>query len=148
MIDCGIAHHLKYTQNRDVVMCAGIAHELKLWREEITTSLANNPPQERWWHGVDVGTSSAAIFAVLCDKCWQWEAKEFCRESAPRDAGDFGRCKRLIEAIPEWRERLAEVAEAYPKTAWPRIVARWAELESATQEQVGAILDAAQKGTT
>ena len=49
------------------------------------------------------------------------------RWDIPHDAADFRRCLLLLEYIPEWRERLPEVAERFP--AWKPIVEHWDELE-------------------
>lgn len=46
----------------------------------------------------------------------------------PHDPQDFGRCYRLLGHFPEWRERLAEMAEVFPK--WGPLVESWPELES------------------
>ena len=48
--------------------------------------------------------------------------------SIPYDAGDLGRCLRLLDKLPEWRARLDEVAEAFPQ--WRPLVEHWSELES------------------
>lgn len=45
----------------------------------------------------------------------------------PHDPSDFRRCLLLLEYIPEWRSRLPEVAEIFPK--WKPIVDAWDELE-------------------
>ena len=52
--------------------------------------------------------------------------------NTPSDAGDFRRCLMLLEYIPEWRERLPEVAERFP--AWRHIVEHWDELEFLYEE--------------
>lgn len=56
----------------------------------------------------------------------------FWRFDVPHDAGDFRRCLLLLEYIPEWRERLPEVAERFP--AWKGIVEHWDELEFLYEE--------------
>ena len=53
-----------------------------------------------------------------------------CKHGAldiPYDSDDFGRCYRLLKAVPEWRGRLSEVAAVLPK--WAPLVERWDELE-------------------
>lgn len=110
------------------------------WISEIRADLATLPPQEAWWFGVDVGMSSAAIFAVFCDETFKNAAHEFANGATPRDADDFGRCVNLLRLFPEWKSQLHRVAEAYPKTGWPRIVARWSELESSDATTCSGIL--------
>lgn len=46
----------------------------------------------------------------------------------PHDPADFGRCYRLLENFSEWRNRLSEVAVAFPK--WGPLVENWQELEN------------------
>ncbi len=141
VIDSAIAHHVLRSENRNVVLCIVTPEESRLWRQEITESIKSIfSPQERWWKGLDVGSSSAAIFAVFCDLQFTRDAREYSRQSIPLDAADFGRCKRLLDLFPEWRVTLSLVGSAYPDTAWSKIIARWAELEAATPERQSEIL--------
>lgn len=48
----------------------------------------------------------------------------------PHDAGDFGRCVKLVDAVPEFRHLLHLLHEAKHGPVWNAIGARWAELES------------------
>jgi hypothetical protein len=50
----------------------------------------------------------------------------------PQDPSDFGRCRQLLDLIPEWRERMAEMA-AVP--GWERIAPAWAELDALWDEE-------------
>ena len=54
--------------------------------------------------------------------------------SVPHDPSDFRRCYLLLEFIPEWRSRLPEVAERFPK--WKPFVDAWDELESLYKEEI------------
>lgn len=45
----------------------------------------------------------------------------------PHDACDFGRCLGLLEAVPEWRSRVPELATLSP--CWKAIVEQWDLLE-------------------
>jgi hypothetical protein len=42
------------------------------------------------------------------------------------DKDDVGRCVRLLDLIPEWRETMEKLL-AYPE--WVHIVPKWAEIE-------------------
>lgn len=141
VMDSGIVHHLRETGRRDVIVCIATERDSREWRAEIDKSLASLNPQERWWKGLDVGLSSAAIFAVFCDMRWRDMAKDMGHASVPHDGDDFGRCKRLIDMFPQWRSELYRVADEYPDTMWPKIIARWDELEKATPEQQYKILN-------
>lgn len=141
VMNSGIAHHFNVNRyNKNVVFVVATQKESQSWEKEIAEGLKDRDPQDRWWLGTDVGRSSAALFHVLCIDGRKWESNEFGQKATPQDAGDFGRCKRLLDAIPEWKPRLNEVAEKYPDTAWPRIIARWGELEAAKHDRVNEIL--------
>lgn len=143
VFDAGIAHHYNATHNRDRTVFAVTTPEgSKVWRAEIEASIAALAPYTRWWLGTDVGTSSAAVFAILCPITEMCDAAtEYGRGYTPADADDLGRCLRLIALFPEWRGRLDEVAAAYPDTAWPRIIDRWHELEKADAKTQNYILN-------
>ena len=142
VMDCGIGHHLNTNNRRLNVVVAAIATpaEADAWRAEIADSLKSLDPQDRWWRGCGVGMSSAAIFHSFCRDDLKREAGEYAKQSVPQDAADLGRCLRLLAAFPEWRLRLNEVATRYADTAWPKIAARWSELEAATPARQTEIL--------
>ena len=73
-----------------------------------------------WIVGGDTGTSSETIWAVMMGAA---EPKDSWRRGYPLDPDDFGRCYRLLKLIPEWRERLPEVAARYP--TWRFLVQNW-----------------------
>lgn len=50
------------------------------------------------------------------------------RMDAPHDLDDVRRCILLLGHVPEWRDRMPEMA-SHPE--WERIAPRWAELERA-----------------
>ena len=141
VIDPGIVHHFRQTGKDNARLCIVTKENGVLWRQEIEASLANCEPEKRWWFGTDVGRSSAAIFAVFCKSfSFRVEALDYGKGSTPQDAADFGRCRWLLDRFPEWRAKLSRVAEAYPDTAWPKIISHWPELESTTPEQQNKIL--------
>ena len=141
VIDGGILHHLSQSGCTKAVFCIGQPDELKEWRNEINSSLVGFAPQAKWWLGLDVGKSSAAIFAVFAEEgCWCHKAKKFGNGSTPADADDFGRCKRLLDMFPEWRTKLNKIVEAYPNTKWGKVIERWEELEKAEPKRQDEIL--------
>lgn len=150
VFDTGICHHLKATnKSPDAVLCVTTPSQRGLWRDEITRTLKDDLPQHAWWRGVDVGSSSAAIFAVLSSyDQLRKEAAALSRKSHPHDADDLGRCLRLIQAFPGWRDRLPEVAAAYPDTPWPAIIAKWDVLAASTPEDQNHILRALVQGSS
>ena len=77
-----------------------------------------------WIISHDTGTSSKTIWAVMMGAITgreHWYAFDI-----PHDPDDFGRCHRLLQHIPEWRNRLNEVAEIFPK--WKPMVREWDRL--------------------
>lgn len=141
VMNAGIAHHFRASgYGKHVVIAVATPKESDAWEKQIAAELKTLPPQARWWRGTDVGKSSAALFHVFCDQNWKYCSKEVGQAATPIDAADFGRCKRLIDLIPEWRNRLGEVSAQYPDTAWPRIIERWQEIESAKSDRVNEIL--------
>lgn len=125
----GIPHHFHATGRHEVAFCVGTDAEIGVWRTEIKNAIATLPPEERWWKGIDVGLSSAAIFSVFAIH-FGHEARVMAGGAVPRDADDFGRCTRLLALFPHWRPELHRVAIAYPDTKWPELIARWAEIEA------------------
>lgn len=73
----------------------------------------------QWIAGQDTGLSSINIWAVMM-------GVRTGRPYTPADGADFGRCYRLLQIIPEWRERLPEVAAKYP--TWGPMVREWDRL--------------------
>lgn len=76
-----------------------------------------------WVSSSDTGISSLTIFRVLSGGIAGNR-----NEHVPRDFADFGRCYRLLNAVPEWRPRIPEMAAV--STQWAQLAARWAELEA------------------
>lgn len=82
----------------------------------------------RWCAGTDTGTSSLTIAHVLGGIAMPR------RPDIPYDPDDFGRCLRLVRLMG-WRDRLGEVADAYPRTAWPGIIEAWNDLVDLYEEE-------------
>ncbi|MCK9154720.1 MAG: hypothetical protein M0P12_01250 [Paludibacteraceae bacterium] len=144
VLDAGIVHHYNVCDNSFGHVVFAITSDSKAWRKEIEDSLSALHPTTRWWYGTDVGKSSAVIFSVLSLKTGysgQAEvAKEFGEGCVPLDSDDLGRCLRLLERFPDWKKDLYKVSEAYPNTAWPKIVERWQELKTADSNRQNEIL--------
>lgn len=101
----------------------------KAWRAEIEAANAHRSTLDRWLHGCDTGTSSLTIAHVLGGVPMASDR----HPSEPCDPADFGRCSRLLDLMPGWRERLGEVAERFPR--WAGLVAAWPELEALYAEE-------------
>ena len=145
-LDTGIAHHLKTFSYPSVILCVVHPDEGIKWRAEIESKLANHPPEARWWHGFDVGKSSAAIFSCF-STYYPGSVASFAAGAVPTDSSDLGRCISLLNLFPEWRENLQRVALVYPNTLWPQIIARWSELEAASPADQTKILTTLTQGS-
>lgn len=77
-----------------------------------------------WIVGDDTGISSKTMWAVLMGA--DLNTQDRFRFSPPHDPSDFRRCHLLLVAVPEWLERLSEVAAAFP--IWGPLVRDWDKL--------------------
>lgn len=84
-----------------------------------------------WFMSCDTGISSKTIAAVMCGA----DPNEFYWNSPPADPSDLGRCLRLLERFPEWKERIPEMAKA--SEHWARVVPHWDEVSASMVEEVG-----------
>ena len=74
-----------------------------------------------WLRCDDTGMSSCFMASVLDGT--------FSRPYAhPLDLDDFGRCSRLLKAVPEFRNRLTKMSLKSPQ--WSKLVERWTEIET------------------
>ena len=85
-----------------------------------------------WMCSNDTGSSSKVMAAVL-------SGADLGRLHAPldhpHDAGDFGRCLRLLDRVPNLRSRLHRMRSV--SVIWDRLVTCWDELEALMREEVG-----------
>lgn len=82
-----------------------------------------------WLLTGETGVSSKAIATVMAglpvDDKWG---------TTPSDAGDFKRCLKLVNAIPEIRPRLVEMKAV--SESWSKLIDRWAEVEASFMAEV------------
>ena len=97
-----------------------IAKEWEEYIEEELKRLYPEDPHQRWERGTDTGISSMTMFFALK------KGITYPKAEVPRDMGDFGRCYRLIERFPEWKEELHKVSDKNPK--WKNIIDNWDKL--------------------
>jgi hypothetical protein len=135
----GIARSIGQTY-RPCVWAIATKENANAWIAEIERALQHLSRDARWWRGTSVGAASAAIFSVLSRSEFTGTAGHYSRGETPRDAGDFGRCRNLLSLFPEWRTDLARVAEAFPSSKWPAIIARWDELDALPPDGISRIL--------
>lgn len=86
---------------------------------------------QEWLKSRDTGISSLTIYHVMTGA--ETVASDF-EYGSPSDPSDFGRCYRLLQNVPAWRERLAEVAAKFP--AWTPFVREWSTMEQLYNEEL------------
>lgn len=101
------------------IFCHKFGHE-----DEKCPLLEYNGDWRKWLSGPDTGMSSETLCRALA-KIAQ------LRVETPRDASDFGRCYRLLKAIPGWRERIGEMRVL---AGWAPLVDAWDDLERLYEE--------------
>lgn len=83
----------------------------------------------KWLLSGDTGSSSKAICAHMIG------SGSGDGYSYPSDPSDLGRCLRLLELIPEWKPRIAEMAQYSP--GWAGLLAEWDVLTELMANEVG-----------
>jgi len=91
-----------------------------------------------WLFNGRTGISSEAIFAhmVGVKQTGDWS-------NWPHDPDDFSRCERLLQAVPEWRERIPEMAQL--NKGWALIAPRWEEVRSSMENECGLFWEKQQR---
>lgn len=74
-----------------------------------------------WFVSGDTGVSSESMVAVAVQAQSLTE-----RLDAPHDPADFGRCYRLVQAVPEIREHFSDIGATIP--SFKGILDRWDDL--------------------
>jgi len=87
----------------------------------------------QWLQSRDTGTSSKTIFYVMTGAVTETGLRCEGAFDIPYDPADFGRCYRLLDSFPEWRNRLGDVAKTFPK--WGPLVENWKELENLYRQE-------------
>lgn len=137
VLDPGIAGFYAATSHPRTIFASTTPELRQQWRARIKETLALiQDPEERWVKGLDVGSSSVSIFSVLASGPWRGHFNGRANAAIPRDQDDFARCQKLLADFPGWKDRLPEVAAAYPDTAWPVIIENWDRLESMSASEI------------
>lgn len=82
-----------------------------------------NENARRWCRQGAVGASSLAMYHHFIGNSFEQEVPPHY----PHDADDFGRCMKLIDAVPQWRERIPELADLSRR--WGAIAENWDAIE-------------------
>lgn len=83
----------------------------------------------RWMATGDTGISSETLAAAYqgVENCW-------APSNYPHDGGDFGRCYRLLLAVPEVRDGFTFLART--NEVWERLIGRWNDIQHAYLEDL------------
>lgn len=82
-----------------------------------------------WLSCDDTGLSSNYMASAL-------SAPSGCRENNhPRDPADFGRCLRLLDAVPELRAKLPRLSDVKHGRVWNAIYENWDAIERLYREE-------------
>lgn len=79
-----------------------------------------------WLLNANTGLSSECLMATMLNG-GPVEGKSWETHFHPRDSGDFNRCVGLLDAVPEFRERLDLMKQISKE--WAILVEHWEELE-------------------
>lgn len=83
---------------------------------------------DAWFSSDDTGLSSQYLASVLSDR-------GLIENNHPHDPTDFGRCVRLLDAVPELRAKLPRLSDVKHGRVWTAIYEYWAELELLYREE-------------
>ena len=81
----------------------------------------------QWLFSNDTGMSSKALLGHM--------VAGVSDGSYPHDPADLGRCLRLLEKFPQWKERIPEMARY--GSVWATYALHWNELRDMMDEEVG-----------
>ena len=84
---------------------------------------------EEWVAGRDTGISSLTIYSAITGMPGPHR-----RYDIPHDPADFGRCYRLLNLFPAWKEQLPKVVGLCPR--WKSFVENWDELTKLYEEEL------------
>lgn len=70
------------------------------------------------------GTTGASAKSIACHLAGVGKQEG----DYPHDGGDFGRCERLLDMVPELRANFAKMAEV--NRYWAALVPRWDEIKA------------------
>lgn len=98
--------------------------------EEGDDELEDNNNVRYWIVNGDRGASADAIVSkmegITISSIW--------RNAHPTDPSDFYKCLKLLEAVPEYKNRMYEMAEVSEQ--WKSLITHWGELEELLQEEI------------
>lgn len=138
--NCGMSYKINYPQpiNMVTAMMSQFNKDHKAckptWTEPTNATIEKSELENAvWWaENGEHGMSSKAMFNCLSKNL------NICKfgnyENTPSDPDDFGRCYKLLKAVPQWRLRLIELSVL--STGWKNLVENWDVLEKMYEQNV------------
>jgi hypothetical protein len=135
---CGTSYKMNLPQPID--MAAAIMKQfskshkdcVKTWVEPVAESNGKTEEENaNWWlANGEHGISSKTMFKYLCS----WCIIPISHESTPSDPGDFKRCYKLLQAVPQWKSELHKMKSVSP--VWAKLVDNWYKLTEMYEQNV------------
>lgn len=122
--DAGITDLLPRQFNAIIVAADSVMAELREPEREVAVGMG----LAAWLRSDHTGLSSLFVAKTLCGLTMRHRG-DLAWYAYPSDCADFGRCLGLLDAVPELRERLPEMAET--GNEWAALVPFWDDLEAA-----------------
>lgn len=135
LFDVGVASAIGAT------LCIASQEGSEAWRAEVEADAAQKAGDDRelaWVLGWDTGHSSLCMMAMLAESSTAGARAAYrlygkaddggAWRQPPQDPDDLGRCIRLLDRFPAFRDRLDKILDSCPD--WRPFVRQWAELEA------------------
>ncbi len=107
-------------------LCADPHVRLAAYERAKVVGAGLSEPAIEWLAFGDHGLSSHAIFRHLTGINLGAPLSSHDAKATPSDPSDLACCRRLLEQVPEFQARLAELSSISP--AWRKLMAQWEAL--------------------
>mgnify|MGYP003480224431 CR=1 FL=1 len=138
--NCGQSYEVTYPQPVDMYTAILKQFEkthakcLPTWKEPINEVEGKTEHENaKWWKFTgEHGMSSQTMFNLFSSHL---HITPFSYGiNYPHDPDDFKRCYKLLQAVPQWKERLSELKTLSP--VWEKLVDNWDKLTAMFEENV------------
>jgi hypothetical protein len=138
--NCGQSYDMHYPQ--PIEMATAMMKQFEkthkncepVWKEPVNETAGKSEHANAiWWkYSGEHGMSSQTMFNTFTSHL---HIDPFSYGiSYPYDPDDFKRCYKLLQAVPQWKERLSELKPLHP--VWERLVDNWDKLTEMFEENV------------
>jgi hypothetical protein len=138
--NCGTSYKMNLPQ--PVTMAAALMTQFEkdhkgckpTWKEPTTRGVKTEEENANWWAvNGEHGISSKTMFNRLI---YGLNVRPLTNsyQGTPSDPDDFKRCYKLIQAVPQWKNRLGELKSLSP--VWSKLVDNWDKLTEMYEQNV------------